>query len=239
MTAAERQPRVARPRVAERIAASLRSAIVRGRYAPGAVLPSERELAEKYDVNRSSVREAMRRLEAWGLVTIRHGGATRVADTLLDAGLSLLPDLLASGGEVAGSVLRDLHELRGLLLGWSAEQAALKADAASLAQLDALARRLAEPKQKPAALQALDYEFFEQLVRVTGNQLLALFARLVRDFYFRAPDTFLPMYEPGVFDARHHQRAVTAMRARKPADAGDAMRAHAASALRVTKGAPR
>lgn len=239
MNSVARPARAGRPRVAERIAASLRAAIVRGRYAPGAPLPSERELAEKYDVNRSSVREAMRRLEAWGLVTIRHGGATRVADTLLDAGLSVLPDLLVSGGEIADSVLRDLHELRGLLLGWSAEQAAQKADPASVAELEGLARRLAEPKHKPAALQALDYEFFELLVRVTGNQLLALFARLVRDFYFRAPDAFLPLYGPGVFDAQHHQRAVAAIRARRPHDAGDAMRAHAATALKARKGAPR
>ncbi len=200
-------------------------------------MPSERELASRYEVNRSSVREAMRRLEAWGLVTIRHGGATRVTDELLGAGLAVLPELLAAGGELASGVQADLHELRGLFLGWSAEQAALKADASSIARLEALARQLAEPRQKPAALQALDYDFFEQLVAVTGNQLLALFARLVRDFYFRAPDTFLPLYRAGVFDPAHHQRAVAAMRARAPKDAGDAMRAHAASALRAKKGA--
>lgn len=234
MKTAARQPR---PRVAEKLAATLRAAIVKGRYAPGAALPSERELAERYEVNRSSVREALRRLEAWGLVTIRHGGATRVTEALLDAGFGVLPDLLASGGQLADGVLADLHELRALFLGWSAEQAALKADAASMARLEALARQLAEPRQKPATLQALDYDFFEQLVLITGNQLLAVLARLVRDFYFRAPDTFLPMYRPGVFDPAHHQRCVAAIRARAPNEARDAMRAHALSALATKKGA--
>ena len=66
-------------RIADKIAEKLRSAIVGGRLRPGDALPSERELAEQYDVNRSSIREAMGRLETWGLVKIRHGGATRVS----------------------------------------------------------------------------------------------------------------------------------------------------------------
>ena len=204
---------------------------MKGRLQPGEALPSERVLAEKYDVNRSSVREAMKRLEGWGLVTIRQGGATRVAEVLLDAGMSLLPELLEAGGELGLGILHDLHELRGLLLGWSAEQAALKADAASVARLEALARSLSEPRQKAAALQAIDYDFFEQLVLISGNQLLLLFSKIVRDIYFRAPERFLPLYRAGVFDAEHHRRAVAAIRAKDQRAAGEAMRAHAASAM--------
>ncbi len=229
--------RAAPPRrnIAEKIAHTLRASIVKGRLQPGEALPSERVLAEKYDVNRSSVREAMKRLEAWGLVTIRQGGATRVAEVLLDAGMSLVPELLKAGGKLGLGVLHDLHEVRGLLLGWSAEQAALKADAASVARLDTLARAMSEPRQKAAALQALDCDFFEQLVLISGNQLLLLFSRVVRDLYFRAPERFLPMYRADVFDAGHHRRAVAAIRAKDGRAAGDAMRAHAACALSLLR----
>lgn len=229
------RPTPPRRNVAERIARTLRASIVKGRLQPGEALPSERALAEKYDVNRSSVREAMKRLEGWGLVTIRQGGATRVADVLIDAGLSLIPEMLEAGGELGLGVLHDLHELRGLLLGWSAEQAALKADAASVARLDALARSLAEPRQKTTVIQALDYDFFEQLVLISGNQLLLLFAKVVRDIYFRAPERYLPMYRAEVFEPAHHRRAVAAIRARDARAAGDAMRAHAASALSLLR----
>ncbi len=229
------RPAPARRNIAERIARTLRASIVKGRLQPGEALPSERVLAEKYDVNRSSVREAMKRLEGWGLVTIRQGGATRVAEVLLDAGLSLLPELLEAGGELGLGILHDLHELRGLLLGWSAEQAALKADAASIARLEQLVRSLSEPRLKPAALQSLDYDFFEQLVLISGNQLLVLFAKVVRDIYFRAPERFLPMYRADVFDPEHHRRAVAAIKAKDPRGAGDAMRAHAASAMSLLR----
>lgn len=220
-------------KVAERIATTLRSAIVKGRFQPGDALPSERELAERYEVNRSSIREALKRLEAWGLVTIRQGGATRVTEFLLNAGFSVLPDLLEAGGERSAGVLADLHELRGLILGFAAERAAIKADPASIARLEGLARKLAEPRIEPAAAQALDYDFFEQLVLITGNQLLLLLAKVVRDIYFRAPDRYLPMYGAGIFEPAHHLRAVAAIKTRDPKTAGDAMRAHAHSALKL------
>lgn len=222
-----------RKNVAERIATTLRTAIVKGRFQPGDALPSERELAEKYDVNRSSVREAMKRLEAWGLVKIRHGGATRVADFLLDAGLHLVPTMIEAGGEMGDTVLRDLHEIRGLMLGWGAEQAAKKADAASMARLDELARKLSDPRAKPQALQELDYDFFQELLLISGNQLLTLLARVVRDVYFLGAERFLSMYRADVFDPQNHRRTVAAIRARDVRAAGDAMRAHAASALRL------
>jgi GntR family transcriptional repressor for pyruvate dehydrogenase complex len=161
-----------------------------------------------------------------------------VTDALLEAGMALLPQLVEAGGELGSSIMRDLHELRGLLLGWSAEQAATKADAASLERLDELVKAMCVPRVKASDLQVLDYDFFEQLVTITGNQLLAVFAKVVRDIYFRGAARFLPLYRTGVFDPRHHRRAVAAMRARDPVAAGEAMRAHAASGLQLVKEAP-
>src|SRR5262249_9227490 len=93
-------PAAARQKVAERVATSLRRAIVEGRFGPGDAPPPERDLADRYDVNRSSIREAMKRLEAWGLVRIRHGGATRVSDFFLSAGLEIVPYLVEVGAKV-------------------------------------------------------------------------------------------------------------------------------------------
>jgi DNA-binding FadR family transcriptional regulator len=227
--------RTSKKNVAERIASTLKSAIVRGRFQPGDALPSERELAERYEVNRSSIREAMKQLEAWGLVTVRHGGATRVTEFLLNAGLSVLPELLEAGGALGTSILGDLHELRGLLLGWSAEQAARRADPASVARLEELAKKLSEPRLKPADAQALDYDFFEQLVLITGNRLLLLFSKMVRDIYFRAPERFVSLYRPDVFNPAHHRRCVAAIKSRDAQAAADAMRAHAATALSLLR----
>jgi GntR family transcriptional repressor for pyruvate dehydrogenase complex len=173
----------------------------------------------------------MKRLEGWGLVTIRHGGATRVSDFLLSGGLHLLPYLVDVEGPVDASVLRELHEIRAMLLGWCAEQAALKADPASVARLESLARRLAESRGRPAEAQELDYDFFETLVQITGNRPLLLFANVVREVYLRGRARFLGLYAKEVFDPRHHQRAVEAIRRRDAAAAGAAMREYAQTAI--------
>jgi GntR family transcriptional repressor for pyruvate dehydrogenase complex len=220
--------------VAEKIADSLKAAIMKGRFRPGDALPSERELAEKYEVNRSSVREAVKRLQGWGLVQVRHGGATKVRDFILGAGLEMLPSLVEVG-QVEPGILRELHEIRGMLLGWCAERAAVLADADGVARLAELASAMEDPKAKPQALQVLDYDFFEALVGLTGNRLLAVFAKLVRDVYLRAPERFLPLYKRGVFDPSLHKKAVRAIRAKDSRGAGDAMRAHAATALRTVE----
>lgn len=61
------------------IAARLRQAILDGSYAYGERLPAERELAEHFSASRSTVREALRRLEAAHLVTRRIGSGTFVS----------------------------------------------------------------------------------------------------------------------------------------------------------------
>jgi DNA-binding FadR family transcriptional regulator len=220
-------------KVADRVAAALRRAIVAGELRAGDALPSERALADTWDVSRASIREAVRRLESWGLVHVRQGSATRVADIFLSAGLELVPHFFEPGAEVDPGILRDLHELRAMLLGWATERATLQADPASVARLDALARKLAEARTA-AERQALDYDFFESLVAIGGNRLLQLFAGFVRRIYDTGRARFAYLYEDAAFDASHHRRAVEAMRRRDVTGAGAAMRAHAEAALRVS-----
>jgi GntR family transcriptional regulator len=69
-----------RPRYRE-IAEDLTTRLCGGGYAVGAMLPTEVELCEAYNVSRHTVREALRRLEAQGLVTRRQGAGTVVAAT--------------------------------------------------------------------------------------------------------------------------------------------------------------
>lgn len=227
-SAAKTQP--ARSRVAERIASTLRKAIVGGRLRPGEKLPSERELADRHGVNRSSIREAMKQLEAWGLVKIRQGGATRVSEMLLKS-TDLLPQLLELGAKIDPAILKDLHEIRALLLAWCAEQAAMKADSSSVDRLEYLIHKMDDAKGDKRVLQELDYDFFQSLVAITGNRLLALLGQVVRQVYLRQGLNFEGLYAPKVFDLRHHRAALIAIRKRDADGAGNAMRQHALTAM--------
>src|SRR5918911_3971169 len=60
-------------RASSSIADQIRQAIVTGKLAEGERLPPERELAEQFGVSRVTVRDALRALEAMGLIEVRVG----------------------------------------------------------------------------------------------------------------------------------------------------------------------
>lgn len=62
----------------EKIAADLRNAILDGRYAPGAPLPSASDLRATYNASRETVRRALEILHADGLIDMRQGAVARV-----------------------------------------------------------------------------------------------------------------------------------------------------------------
>jgi DNA-binding FadR family transcriptional regulator len=64
---------VNRSRVSDQILVQLTNLILDGTYPPGSKLPPERQLAMQFEVNRASLREALRRLESMGMIYVRQG----------------------------------------------------------------------------------------------------------------------------------------------------------------------
>ncbi|HYA96125.1 MAG TPA: GntR family transcriptional regulator, partial [Terriglobales bacterium] len=75
---------IRRNKVYEEVARRLEKLIAEG-LKPGDMLPPERELAETFGVSRSSVRDAIRRLELLGMVEPRQGAGTVVRELSTDA----------------------------------------------------------------------------------------------------------------------------------------------------------
>ena len=91
------------PRAFEQILGALEAEISAGALEAGDRLPAERELAARYGVSRTSVREAIRVLEAMGIVSVRRGAEHGVV-------------LLQEPGNAFGPVLRLLVALRHVSL---------------------------------------------------------------------------------------------------------------------------
>ena len=72
--------------------------IVQGILAEGQRLPAERDLAERFDVSRPKVRDALKELEARGLVVVRHGEGTFIAQLSGQAMMPAMIDLYARHG---------------------------------------------------------------------------------------------------------------------------------------------
>src|SRR6185503_13978926 len=130
--AAEAQ-RTRRSRSFDDVLEQLREAILSGRIRPGDRLPGERQLCESFGVGRPTLREALRSLEAVGLIEVRPGkgggsyAATPAASTVGDA--------LAALVNLRGASLEDLAEFRVDFESENASWAARRADAADLTAL--------------------------------------------------------------------------------------------------------
>jgi GntR family phosphonate transport system transcriptional regulator len=90
------------------IAAELRADILAGRVAPGERLPNEKALAERFAVNRHTLRQAVQALVREGHLNVRQGSGTFVRELVLDYALqrrTRLTENLARMGETAGREL--------------------------------------------------------------------------------------------------------------------------------------
>ena len=129
--------------VSGQIHSRLRADILGGRYTVGDALPSERRLSEELETSRHGVREALKRLQQAGLVSISQGGATRVRDWRRHGGLELLLDLASEGdAPEALHAPRATMEMRACIGADAARRCAERADAASRAEIVARGEQL-------------------------------------------------------------------------------------------------
>src|SRR5881398_1045890 len=151
----------------------IRDAILAGEIAEGARLPNERDLAERFGVGRPTVREALRSLEALGIVEIRTGRsggayAARPSEATLGSALSTLVSL-------RGASAQELAEFRLSFEADTAWWAARRADGDDIAALDQLVaetQRLLEPGADDwTPLTEADARWHEALARATKNRL--------------------------------------------------------------------
>ena len=155
------------------IARDLGVRIVSGRYKPGHLLDNEIEASERLQVSRTAYREAVRILNAKGLVHSRPKVGTKVSDPenwhLLD------PDVLSWIFEFDPdeTLLVNLFELRKIV---EPEAAALAAARRTPSQLESMQRSLISMAQHTLITDAgrlADRDFHATLLRASGNAFLA------------------------------------------------------------------
>lgn len=163
---------VSTPRAFEAILLQLKEAIGAGDLRAGDRLPSERDLAERFRVSRASVREALRVLEALGLVGTRRG-ADNGAVLLSEPGNAFTTalDLLVALRHVP---LADVVEFRVMLETNAVRRLASAGHSSALETLRSLLDQMADPRLEQPQFHQLDASFHVTLVRSAGNRLVNL-----------------------------------------------------------------
>lgn len=160
----------------------IRDGILGGDYRAGTDLPGERELSTTMGVSRLTLRAALSRLEAEGLVKPVHGSGTRVLDYRESGGVEMLghmATLVQRGGEVPLAMLADLLELRRVV---AVEVMGMAAERITEAELEELARHLAYQAKCAGDAQkyvAADIETARKLAQATHNQAILLLSNSI------------------------------------------------------------
>jgi GntR family transcriptional repressor for pyruvate dehydrogenase complex len=169
----------------ELIADELRSMIVAGELRDGASLGRESDLVDRFSVSRPSLREALRILEAEGLISVvrgvRGGVVVRQPDeriTARNAALVL---------QFRNTTLADVQEARTIIEPAAARMLAGARDRRhATAELRALVEAQQEAIADPVAFGKANANFHERLVALAGNQTLTIVAEMLNEIVERA-----------------------------------------------------
>jgi len=154
----------------EQVFAALANELLRGRYPVGSRLPPERELALQYGTSRSTLREAVRRLESLGLLKARRGSGLEVRDMLRHGSISLLPAWLRLGapGTSPAVVLQELLRLRRILLLEVVRMCSMYGSAEAFARVRTCLDAAWAVRDDRAAFLRADYELAHALTSASG-----------------------------------------------------------------------
>ena len=159
----------------EHIANTLTDEILSGRYRAGDRLPSERELAIRFNANRGAVREAMSRLSQLGVAAIHPGGA-RVTP-IAEANLDIIGYMLSSSELPDARLVGQVFEVIDRLLTMAAETVVAEATDRQIQDIRILVQRLLDESLDSEAHTAARVEMMRAFMVTSDNLVCQLIAR--------------------------------------------------------------
>ncbi len=212
------------PRLYKDLARRILAEIIAGKYAVGARLPAEREMALIYEVSRPTVREAVIALEVQGIVEVRIGSGAYVVR---------LPDASDQPGSDLSAF--ELTEARLLIEAEAAALAAIQASDAEIEEIAGHVDAIARADGNPPEAEAADRAFHHAIARATRNG--AMLGAIISLWELRETSAEAALLHEKARSANvlpvvdEHSAIVDALRARDADGARNAMRAHLACVL--------
>ena len=214
--------RSAKESLSDQVADQIIELIAHKQLEAGTRLPSLEDLTRYLEVSRTAVREAIKLLDAWGVVTVKHGVGPFVADMAGDA----LRVPFRMSAERHGATLRNLFQIRESLEPDIAAIAAQNATPEKVNKLEEALQWMERAQDDPEEFDEADLAFHTALATATGNYLFLIVINpiigLIQDMMHlmhRVPGTAqrgLPS----------HRMVFQEVKAGSPTEARKAMHAH-------------
>lgn len=219
--------KIPRRKLSDEVFDRLYAMLLNGEYAPGDLLPSERELMELFGVGRPAIREAMQALERLGLVSIQHGQRPRVT---MPTASGVLEQIDLTAMHMLSSSPQSLEHLKEARAFFELGMVARAAKAASdmdIAKLEVvLEQQRAELNRDAGAFIKADMTFHSTIAEITGNPIFVAVSHAMLNWLAHFHAAVLHWKGNEHITLEEHARILDTIRAHDEVAAIREMRAH-------------
>lgn len=208
--------------LSDTLAQTIKGLIDKGTYGVGDRLPTISEMARRYGVGSPAIREALKKLETVGAVTVKHGSGVYVAENHSPLFLSNP----VGAGVPSKKTLLDLVEAR---IPIEVTSAALAAENLTEAHLDRMQELLAKAEaciHDDALLNTTNMTFHREIAAASANTVLCQLQDVLSSLFQEEQRAILSIYGSRWEDHAEHKGILDALERRDPTLAVERMRAH-------------
>jgi len=206
----------------DKLARQIRGTIQSGNYRRGDRLPPIVEMAKRFEVGQPSIREALKKLEAMGVVQIRHGSGvfvTRSEEVLVLAS----PDY---AGTVTKKLLLDLIRARIPIEIQSVADCVKNAAPEHVLELKRILASAGKHLDDDEVLNSVNMDFHGKIAEASGNSVTAQLLAVLHEIFTDEQRLILGIFGSREDDHKDHLQILKAIENRDEALAVERMRSH-------------
>lgn len=192
----------------QEIASRITDNILQERLKPGEKLPPERELSLMMNVNRNTLREALKKLEILGLLSIRQGDGIYIRNYKECGNLELLKIMLSAGGTLSPVILKGILEIRRIVI---PEMSALAAQNRNTNDLERMKSVL---DNNSMDVSAKDLEIHRIIASAGGNLFYSFLLNFFNDTFMDYSHLYFSSQKNREKSSRFHKEIYSAFKKR-------------------------
>jgi DNA-binding FadR family transcriptional regulator len=154
--------------IVDEVYAQIKHNIVNGIWKPGDKIPSEHDLCQMFKVSRVSVRSAIQKMRAIGIITTRHGQGSFVSQSIQDRILNDLTPIM----NITEKEFMDMMEFRETIEFKCIDLAVLRADEEDIRSIEQALEKMVAGQSDYKKYTAADIEFHVAIAKASKNEIL-------------------------------------------------------------------
>jgi GntR family transcriptional repressor for pyruvate dehydrogenase complex len=200
---------VSKKNLSDEIGDQIINKILSGVLCPGDKLPPERDLSLQMNVNRHTLREALRKLDTLGLLSIRQGDGIYIRDFRESGNLELLKHILYLRKDITSDIMKNILEIRRYISPEMAYRAAQNRSDEESEHLKSLLKQELPVEEKDLAIH-------QSIARGSGNILYIFILNFFNDIFRDFGALYFSFKENQEASEKFHKNIVKAITEKNP-----------------------